>query len=238
VENIMQEIEHILTTYGQKSFIFWDDLFTVNKKRVIEFCEELLKRDLNIKWICLARLNTLDREMLDIMKKAGCIQIQVGVESGSERILKFIGKNLPISLINEKTQIIKDAAMNWLAFFIIGFPTETKDEIQKTLNYIEEIKPSTVQISIFSPYPGTDFFTFLNKKNLFYKQGEYLKNDTSYTENSYTGTMSDEEFSKIALEALKFGDKYNRKLSPTILGRLYRLVRRIGSRVACMISAK
>lgn len=63
------------------------------------------------------------------MKKAGCIQIRVGVESGSERILKFIGKNLPILLINEKTQIINDAAMNWLAFFIIGFPTETKDEI-------------------------------------------------------------------------------------------------------------
>jgi radical SAM superfamily enzyme YgiQ (UPF0313 family) len=238
VENIMHEVEHIVITYGQRSFIFWDDLFTANKKHVIEFCEGLLKRNLNIKWVCLARLNTLDREMIDIMKKAGCTQIQVGIESGSDRILKFIGKNLSISLINEKIKIIKDAAINWLAFFIIGFPTETKEEIKQTLNYIEEIKPSAVGISIFSPYPGTDFFTYLNKNNLFSKQGEYLKNDTWYTENNYTGTMSDEEFSKIALKALKFGDKYNRKLSPTILGRLYRLVRRIGSRAACMISAK
>lgn len=216
VENIMQEVEHIVTTYGQKSFIFWDDLFTANKKRVIEFCEELLKKDLNITWVCLARLNTLDREMLDIMKKAGCIQIQVGIESGSERILKFIGKNLAISVINEKTQIINDAAMNWLAFFIIGFPTETKEEIEQTLNYIKKIKPCAVGISIFSPYPGTEFFTFLNEKDLFYKQGEYLKNDTWYTENNYTGTMSDADFSKIALEALKFGDKYNRKLRPSV----------------------
>ena len=69
VENIMQEVEQIVKTYGQKSFIFWDDLFTANKKRVIHFCEELLKRDLDIDWICLARLNNLDREMLDIMKK-------------------------------------------------------------------------------------------------------------------------------------------------------------------------
>ena len=238
VENIMQEVEHIVTTYGQKSFIFWDDLFTANKKRVVAFCEELLKRDLNIKWVCLARLNNLDREMIDIMKKAGCIQIQVGVESGSERMLKFIGKKLAISVINEKTQIIKDAAINWLAFFIIGFPTETKDEIQQTLNYIEEIKPSTVAISVFSPYPGTEFFTYLNEKKLFNKQGEYLKNDTWYTENNYTGTMSDEEFSKIALEALKFGDKYNRKLSPSFPGRLYRFARRVASKALRAVSLR
>jgi len=231
VENIMLEVEHIVKTYGQKSFIFWDDLFTANKKRVIYFCEELIKRDLSIKWVCLARLNNLDREMLDIMKKAGCTQIQVGIESGSERILKFIGKNLSISVINKKAQLINDAAINWLAFIIIGFPTETKEEIEQTLNYIEKIRPSTIGVSIFSPYPGTDFYTFLNEKNLYNKQGEYLKNDTWYTGNNYTGTMSDEEFSKIALEALKFGDRYDRKLSPTVPGRLYSFARREGSKV-------
>jgi radical SAM superfamily enzyme YgiQ (UPF0313 family) len=230
VENIMQEVEHIVRTYGQDFFIFWDDLFTASKKRVIVFCEELLKRDLNIKWLCLARLNNIDREMLDVMKKAGCTQIQVGVESGSERILKFIGKDLAISLINEKAQIINDAAINWLAFFIVGFPTETKEEIEQTLNYIKEIKPSTVAVSIFAPYPGTEFHTFLSENNLYYKQGEYLKNDVWYIKNNYTGTMSDEEFSKIALKALKFGDRYNRKLSPTVPGRLYRFARRVGSK--------
>lgn len=235
VENIMQELEHIVRTYGQKSFIFWDDLFTANKKRVVEFCEELLKRDLNIKWVCLARLNNLDREMIDIMKKAGCIQIQVGIESGSERILEFIGKNLAISVINEKTQIMNDAAINWLAFFIIGFPTETKEEIEQTLNYIKKIKPSEVGISVFSPYPGTEFFSFLNEKNLFYKQGEYLKNDTWYTENNYTGTMSDEEFSKIALEALKLGDQYNRKRIP-VSGRLFRFARGVASKALLAVS--
>jgi radical SAM superfamily enzyme YgiQ (UPF0313 family) len=175
--------------------------------------------------------------MLDIMKKAGCIQIQAGVESGSERILKFIGKNLTISVINEKTQILNDAGINWLAFFIIGFPTETKEEIEQTLNYIKEIKPSTVVISMFSPYPGSDFFTFLNKKNLF-KQGEYLKNDTSYTENNYTGTMSDEEFSRIALKALKLGDQYNLKLSPTFPIHLYRFARRVASRALRAVSLR
>lgn len=222
VENIMQEVEYIVTTYRQKFFIFWDDLFTVDKKRVIEFCDELIKRKLNIKWICLARLNTLDREMLDIMKKAGCIQIQVGIESGNERMLKFIGKNLTLSVINEKIQIIRDAGIKWLAFFIIGFPSETKDEINQTLNYIKNINPSLVGISIFSPYPGSEFFTYLNEKDLLKKQGEYLKSDTWYTGNNYTGTMSDEEFSKIALKALKFGDRYNRKQNFNFFSRLHR----------------
>jgi radical SAM superfamily enzyme YgiQ (UPF0313 family) len=163
------------------------------------------------------------------MKKAGCIQIQVGVESGSERMLKFIGKNLTLSTIKQKTQILNDAGMNWLAFFIIGFPTETKEEIEQTLSYIEEIKPNTVQISTFSPYPGSDFFTFLDKKNAF-KYSKYLKFDTSYTEDNYTGTIPDTEFNAIALKALKIGDQYNRKQNPALPIRLYRRVCRIASK--------
>jgi anaerobic magnesium-protoporphyrin IX monomethyl ester cyclase len=228
VDNITREIEQVMAMYGEKLFILWDDLFTINKKRVIEFCEYLIRKNLNIQWICLARLNTIDKELIEIMKKAGCIQIQVGVESGNERMLKFIGKNLTLSMIKEKTRILNDVGMNWLAFFIIGFPTETKEEIGQTLNFIEEIKPSVVQISMFSPYPGSEFFVIL-KENDILKKTKYMKYDTSFTEKNYTCTMSDSEFKEIALKALKIGDRYNRKQKPTFPIRLCR-------RAHCMAS--
>jgi radical SAM superfamily enzyme YgiQ (UPF0313 family) len=238
VEGIMEEVEHIVRNYGENFFVFWDDLFTASKKRVTAFCEELLKRELNIKWLCLARLNNIDREMLDIMKKAGCVEIQVGVESGSDRMLEFIGKDLTTSMISQKTQLINDAGMKWLAFVIVGFPTETKQEIEQTLKYVTEINPTTVGVSVFAPYPGTEFHTYLSKEDLFEKQGEYLKNDTWYIENNYTGTMSDDEFRRLALAALKFGDKYNRKAEPKFPLRIYRFARRVGAKARRVVAGK
>ena len=209
VKNIIDEISYLVQTYGQSSFVFWDDLFTVNKKHVIELCNEIIKQNLNIKWVCLARLNNIDREMIEAMKRAGCWQIQVGIESGCNRVLKFINKNLTIDLIKKKTKILRDSNINWLAFFIVGFPTETKGEIIQTLNFIKTIRPTTVGISIFSPYPGTELHTYINEHGLSKKSENYIKNDTWYIENNYSGTMSDSEFKEIAERALKFGDKYN-----------------------------
>jgi len=227
VDNILEEVERIMLECGQKSFVFWDDLFAVSKERVMEFCDAIIKRRLNIEWVCLVRLNNIDGEMLDAMKRAGCIQIQVGIESGNDRVLKFIGKSLSVSLINEKVNIIKDSGISWLAFFIVGFPTETKDEIEETLRYIDLIRPSFVCMSIFSPYPGTDLCALLQEKGLMGKSGGFFENDTYSPENNYTGTMTNSEFRDIALNALKFGDMYNKRSNPVPVERMIRFVRRL-----------
>ena len=207
VDNIIDEIIYLKNTFGQTHFIFWDDLFTSNRSRAIEFSNKIIEKQLNISWICLVRINTIDAELLAVMKKAGCVEIQIGIESGNDRILKHIKKNITLEQIHQQIPVIRQSGINWLAFFIIGFPSETENEIMDTLNLIFKIKPSSVAISIFSPYPGTEFYTELKEKGLL---GEnVMKSDVWYVNNNYTGTMTDDKFKAIVKKAFKLNDRYN-----------------------------
>ena len=193
--------------YAQRSFIFWDDLFSVDKQRVMELCEKILDQHLDIHWVCLVRLNTIDAEMLSIMKKAGCTQIQIGIESGNDRILGYIGKNLTLSQIRAKIPMIRRSGLEWLIFSIVGFPTESEKEIEDTLRLISEIKPSEVGMSIFAPYPGTEFYHELQEKGLL--DENTMKSDTWYPYNNFTLKIPDERFVKIAIHALEYADRFD-----------------------------
>ena len=122
-------------------------------------------------------------------------------------MLKYVGKQITVEQIKEKMPIIKESGINWLAFLIIGFPTETIDEIGETMHFINEIKPNQVCVSIFSPYRGTEFYEMLvSNKTL---KGDFLMSDTLNVHTNYTGTMTNKMFSTIAQKALKFNDEYN-----------------------------
>lgn len=207
VDNIVAEIIQLNRSYGQRSFVFWDDLFTVNRKRTIELCEKIISSRLDIEWVCLVRLNTIDAELLAIMKRAGCREIQIGIESGNDRILKHIGKDLTVAGIRDKVPLIKASGIEWGVFIIIGFPSETRAEMEETLRLLGEIKPTWVVISIFTPYPGTEFFNELKEQG---RLGEnFMRGDFWYPNNNYTGTMDDLEFKRFAIRALNYGDRYN-----------------------------
>lgn len=209
-DNILAELVHLNQTYGHRSFVFWDDLFTANRKRTVELCEKIIASGLDIKWNCLVRLNTIDAELLALMKKAGCREVQIGIESGNDRILRHIGKDLTVATIRNKIPIVQNSGIEWGAFFIIGFPTETQAEMEDSLRLIEEIRPTWVNISIFSPYPGTDFYNELKEQG---RLGDnFMRGDFWYPYNNYTGAMEDREFTRFAINALKYGDRYNRLL--------------------------
>jgi anaerobic magnesium-protoporphyrin IX monomethyl ester cyclase len=207
VDNIIEELIILNRIYGQQSFVFWDDLFSLNKKRVMELCEKMIEQRLAIRWICLLRLDAIDSEMLDMMKRAGCTQIQIGIESGNDRILKHIGKNITLSQIYAKVPIIQRSGLEWLIFLVVGFPSETEDEINDTLRLISDIQPSQVGMSIFAPYPGTAFYNDLKEKGLL--GDDIMKSDTWYPYNNFTGTIPDERFVKISINALEYADRYN-----------------------------
>lgn len=200
-ENIIDEILYLYNKYNQKEFIFWDDLFTINRDKIVDLCNKIIEKELNIEWICLVRLNTIDKELLEIMKRAGCKQIQIGIESGNDRILSYIGKKISKKDILDKLPVLRNSGIKWLAFFIIGFPTETIEEINDTLNFIKEINPDNVMVSIFAPYPGTEFFDLINRDCEI--GDDFIKNDTFYVHKNYTGTINQKEFKKIAYKALK-----------------------------------
>ena len=137
--NTIYEIEYVVKHFGNKLFSFSHDLFTVNKNRVSDFCDKLKDSGINIKWTCSARIDCIDEELIKKMSSVGLVGIYYGIESGSERMQKIINKNLSIQRCKE---IIKFSVQNKVAVtasFIYGFPEETFDDLNKTLEFIHQL---------------------------------------------------------------------------------------------------
>lgn len=153
--NVVDEIEEVYRKYAISVFYFHDDLFTLKKDRVIDICEEILKRNLRIRWICESRVNTIDEEMLRWMKKAGCRAIHYGVESGDQEIINKIGKGITLEQARKALALTKKVGIYSKSYFIIGFPWDTKETINKTINFALSLKTDELQFTMLMPYPGT-----------------------------------------------------------------------------------
>lgn len=166
-KNIIEEIEFLIKKYNIKHFLFHDDTFTVNKAWVKELCNEILEHKLNIKWICKGRINTVDRELLKIMKDAGCTDIEFGVESGSEKIRNTIlNKNISNELIINVFNMCKEVGIDTTAFLMVGSPHETKETIEDTIELVKIIKPLHNVVSITTPLIGTNLYDYCIENNL------------------------------------------------------------------------
>jgi radical SAM superfamily enzyme YgiQ (UPF0313 family) len=165
IKNVVDEIEECVKKYNHKDFGLHDEFFTVNKKRVIEFCDELKKRKLNIKWFCQARCGTVDREMLKIMKDAGCEKIGFGFESGDENILRLMQKDNNLEKAKESVRLCKEAKINAGGSFILGYPGETEESLRKTIKFAKELDPDIIAFFVAIPYPGTELFRLAMEKN-------------------------------------------------------------------------
>tara|TARA_Y100000310_G_scaffold295590_1_gene327107 strand:- start:757 stop:2220 length:1464 start_codon:yes stop_codon:yes gene_type:complete len=189
VKNVIEEIEDCIQNYGVKSFSFLDDTFTYDVKWVEEFCNKMEEKSLNkkVKWLCLTRVDTISLPLLKKMKSAGCYKIELGIESGSPRILKEIGKGITVEQIKEGFEVAKKAGMVTMAFAMVGFPFETEKDILMTKDLIKETDPSFLQVSYATPYPGTSFYEYCKKNNLLatnnYSKYIFLNNSLVLNEN-------------------------------------------------------
>ncbi|OOP55945.1 MAG: hypothetical protein AYP45_11725 [Candidatus Brocadia carolinensis] len=134
--NIVEEIKYVRLHFGTRQFTFKDDSFTVNRKRVLEFCDSLLEAGLKINWDCNTRVDLIDLELLKAMKRAGCNSIKVGIESGSERILALMDKGITLEHIHEAARLFREAGIHWTAYFMMGIPTETREDVKKNFGFI------------------------------------------------------------------------------------------------------
>ena len=156
-KNVVDEMDECVDM-GIREFLIYDDTFTIDKKRVLDICDEIIKRKLNIGWDFRAHINTMDEEMLERLKEANCERIHFGVESGVDRILKILRKGITTERVKSVFKITKDFGISTLAYFMIGAPTETKDDILRTIEFAKEIDPDFVHITIFTPFPGTEVY--------------------------------------------------------------------------------
>jgi radical SAM superfamily enzyme YgiQ (UPF0313 family) len=165
VERVIKEINILIKEYAAKEIIFRDDTFTTNKKYVVELCEEMIEQGINkkIKWMCVTRVDLVDEELLWIMKKAGCWSIHFGAESGSQRLLDIVQKDITIDQIRKAFSLTRKLGIKTKAFFMLGLPTETREESLQTIRFAKELDPDGVQFTITIPYPGTKLFELAQK---------------------------------------------------------------------------
>lgn len=169
-ERIIKEIKFVIDNYGIRNFNFVHDLFTVNKLKIIEFCNLVKKNNIHIKWTCSARIDTLDEEMITVMKESGCESIYLGIETGSKRMQKIINKNLNLSNVENKIEILNKCNIDVTASFIYGFPEETIDDIRDTLRLIDILLRQGVkhtQLHLLGMLPGTELYENLKDKLVF-----------------------------------------------------------------------
>lgn len=148
VENIIAEIEECISKYNISDFRFYDDTFPMPRRRLVQFCEECIKKDLRITWNCYARVDMVDMEMLKFMKRAGCYHIKYGVEFGTQKWLDETKKHTTLRQAEETIRNTKKAGIAAKASFMIGMPGETEEEIKQTISFAKKYVP-LIQISIF-----------------------------------------------------------------------------------------
>ncbi|MFP4081647.1 MAG: B12-binding domain-containing radical SAM protein [Candidatus Aminicenantes bacterium] len=154
-EYVVDEISYLKETYGIDFVSFEDDNFMLSKKRTIEICQRMIKKKINIQWSCLGHANEVDDETLSWMKKAGCRTIYLGIESGSPRILELINKKANLEEIRKGVERIKKHNISTTGSFILGLPTETKQEMESTIDFALNLPLDGITFFIFTPYPNT-----------------------------------------------------------------------------------
>lgn len=148
----------LLHRKGLSFFFVSDDTFTLGKDRVIRICREILQRKLVITWAAISRVNAIDEEILYWMRRAGCIQISYGIESGSEKIRRRLRKNIREEDVERAFALTTKYGMMARAYFIYGCPGETSETIQETIDLIRRVRPLSVIFYILDVFPGTGLY--------------------------------------------------------------------------------
>jgi len=164
--NIADEIEHLIRNYGVDEIYFDDDTFIVDKKRIYELCDELLRRGIKLPWMCMARVSTIDQDLLKKMKQSGCTEIFYGFESGSQKILNNINKGITLEQSIKAVRMTQKEGMYATGSFIIGLPDDDKETIKETLRFAIKLKADYVQFALAEVFPGTELYEQAEKEGL------------------------------------------------------------------------
>jgi len=153
-ENIVAEMELLVHHYGAQEIQFYDDTFTVNKRRVLRLCELLIQKKLSLIWRCSSRVDTVDEEMLKTMYAAGCRSISYGIESGDDEILKKMNKGTTVAQARDAIKWTNKAKIQAKGFFMMNFPGETIETTEKTISLAKDLDLDFVGFNLTIPHHG------------------------------------------------------------------------------------
>jgi radical SAM superfamily enzyme YgiQ (UPF0313 family) len=207
--------------YSLRGVFFADDEPTWDKDWMARFSKELIQRQVKVKWICPSRVDTLDRDVLKLMKLAGCVGIGFGVETGSQKMLNYYRKGTKVEQVHQIFEMCREEGIIARANIMIGGPYETLEDVQQTISLIEQVKPDLIALSVTTPIVGTDMFQDAEDEDLLRKVD--LSGYNRFDISTMRRTISDQEIS----EQIKIVvSKYRRTLLLELLHPIRLLQRR------------
>ncbi|MBI4753763.1 radical SAM protein [Candidatus Desantisbacteria bacterium] len=209
IDSVIEEIKFVRDRFNTTQFIFYDNSFGVSKENTVELCERIIKEGLNVNWSCATRVNLIDEKVVKLMKQAGCNLIKIGIESGSERVLGIIQKGISIDLIQRAANKLNKSGIFWGAYFMMGLPIETEEDMKATHALMKRINPPHAGIFLYTPYPSTRLFEMGVEAGIYHEDMEIDQFLTRHPRDYFlvdpqrrTADIEPERFQQISRELL------------------------------------
>jgi radical SAM superfamily enzyme YgiQ (UPF0313 family) len=193
-ERMFEEVRYMVERFGVREIKIDDDTFEIDRQRVVDFCELLIRHHVKVAWAPQCRPDLVDEELLRIMKRAGCIRILWGCESASQEVLDKMKKGFKVADIEKATHLSQKLGIEVLNCFMLGFPWDTEETIRQTIEFAYELNAEFTQFAIPTPLPGTEFYK-LAKENGYVKATEW-----DYFDGSHRAAVSYPQLSHETLE--------------------------------------
>lgn len=221
-ELVVEEVKDVVKTYGVSSFTFWDDTFTVNRQIALDLCRALRDSGVPVTWKTATRADVLDDEILQAMREGGCIQLQLGIETGSMRMSKLIEKDVELKAAYHAVRMINRHGIAAGTFFIVGYPQETVEDMRQTFEMMKSIGTTDVVLNVFDPMPGSSLFDTTKDQGLLPTDDLAIDWPTYplWPDAHYVSAVDREEFGRTVREISEWCFKYNH--SPAALLRRLR----------------
>ena len=208
-ERLVEIIQYAKANFKAREISFWDDCMTVNKAWLIKFCRIMCDTKIGITWTCYGRVDTIDKEMLSWMKKAGCWNIFYGFESGNQQLLEAIDKKITLKQIRDVNLWTKQAGIEVRASFMLALPDETPEKAKETIDFAISLEPDYVQFCITTPFPQTRLFKDAGKYGkLINDFSKYNIWEPVFIPNGYKDREQIEAIAKQAFRRFYFRPKY------------------------------
>lgn len=172
-ENIVAEIRECVEKYNIKNFLFWSDIFNIDKDWTMKLCQAIIDSGLKITWSANTRADTADLEMAEMMYKSGCRLVSIGVESGSQYMLEKMGKKITLNDVRRTVKVFKKAKIRIYNYFVIGLPWETEETVEETIKFAIELNSDFISFYTATPLPGSRFYDYASEHNLFDKETSF-----------------------------------------------------------------
>ncbi len=164
-DRVIEEMEYLIKKFGVKEIAFYDDSFTLDKKRIYAIADRIIAKKLKIAWTCETRVNLVDKELLKHMKEAGCYTVAYGIESASPEIIKTLQKDITLEQVEKAIRAHQEVGLQVVGYFMLGSPGETPETIRQTIDFAKKLKVDFAQFSVTTPFPGTELYEIYKQIN-------------------------------------------------------------------------